>query len=592
MKRNLALLSVLVVLSMLFGMLAGCQSGTAASSPVEGAASVAEKAPAEASAEEASPADSEEELAEVSEEAAPADSEAEEAAPEEAPADNGFSDMTTAGAGEGAISFPLDDKVTFTYWFAPEADGLENLSSFSDNLVVKAAEEATNVHLDMTEISFFSQDEQFNLMVAGGDYLDIIQGFGNSYTKGIDNAIDEDIIIDLTDLLPDYAPNYSYLRDNNDEIRKSTTQDSGRVGSFFFLIGDADLGPRQGLWVRQDYLDEQGLDVPATYDDFHEYLTVSKNAYGLSDPLLMTSGGYFGSMALLGGYDVGASFYNQDGEVKYGPIEDGFREYLEMMHQWYDEGLMSSDFATRYEFMLMFDATDIIGGKCAAWNANYRQDDSWADSAVEPGFTPLAIPDVTRTGSEQIHVGGRGSNVDSYGDVISTACADPETAVAYIDWWYSDESALLSGYGIEGETYYISDDGQPLYTDMILNNPLGSSRPMRNIYTGMSLKFRVPRVVTASYDSGYDRLDRGTWNSNRDNAWDISNFVSRTTEEGEAYSAVMSEVETYVEENIPKFIIGDRSLSEWDIYVQDIRNMGIDEAIEIETACVERYNAR
>lgn len=54
----------------------------------------------------------------------------------------------------------------------------------------------------------------------------------------------------------------------------------------------------------------------------------------------------------------------------------------------------------------------------------------------------------------------------------------------------------------------------------------------------------------------------------------------------------MSEVETYVEENIPKFIIGDRSLSEWDIYVQDIRNMGIDEAIEIETACVERYNAR
>ena len=47
-----------------------------------------------------------------------------------------------------------------------------------------------------------------------------------------------------------------------------------------------------------------------------------------------------------------------------------------------------------------------------------------------------------------------------------------------------------------------------------------------------------------------------------------------------------------MEENIPKFIIGDRDLSEWDTYVQDIKDMGIDVAIEIETACVERYNER
>ena len=108
----------------------------------------------------------------------------------------------------------------------------------------------------------------------------------------------------------------------------------------------------------------------------------------------------------------------------------------------------------------------------------------------------------------------------------------------------------------------------------------------------MSLAFRVFRVVTAGYDNGYDILDRGTWNENRDNAWDISLFINRTTEEGEDYTAVMSEVETYVEENIPKFIIGDRDLAEWDTYVQDIKNMGIDEALEIQSACVERYESR
>lgn len=589
MKKHLSLLSLLLALCLMLGMLAGCgdsaSSAPASSAPEEAEAPAQEEAPAPEAPEEEPPAQEA-----PAEEASAAEPAQEEAPPEEE--SDGIGSMTTEGAPDGKISFPLESAATFTYWFAPEADGLENLNTYAENLVVQEAEKATNVHLDFTEVSFMAQDEQFNLMVASGEYLDIIQGFGNSYTKGIDNAIEEDIIIDLTDLLPDYAPNYSYLRDNNDEIRKSTTQDSGNVGSFFFLIGDAELGPRQGLWVRQDYLDEQGLEVPTTYDELHNYLTVTKEAYGLSDPLLMTSTGYFSSMTLLGGYGVGSSFYNEDGTVKYGPIEDGFREYLEMMHQWYGEGLMSTDFATRTEMSLMFDPTEIIGEKCAMWNANYRQDDSWKNSAVNPNFTPLAIADVTKTGTEQLHLGGRGSNVDSYGVVISTACQDAETAVAYIDWWYSDESALLSGYGVEGDTYYINEDGQPLYTEKILDNPLGSSRAMRNVYTGMSLKFRVPRVVTASYDSGYDRLDRGTWNSNRDNSWDISNFIARTTEEGETYASIMSEVETYVEENIPKFIIGDRDLSEWDTYVQDIKGMGIDEAIEIETACVERYESR
>lgn len=587
MKRSAPLLCLLLILAMLCSMFTGCGNDTTA--PAASAEGSASAAPAVSEASEIP-------------ETSPAPAEIEETSTDEPSvldgnasgqqSEDGIASLTTAGAPEGAISFPLAEPVSFTYWFAPEADGIEQLNTFNDNLVLKTAEAETNVHLELQEVSFMAQEEQFNLMVASNDYPDIIQRFGALYTKGIDNAIEEDILMDLTDLLPDYAPNYSFLRDNNEELKKSTTTDTGKVGSFFFLIGDADLGTRQGLWIRQDWLEAQNLDVPATYDELHEVLLTLKDAYGCSDPLLLTSTGYFSSMTLLGGFDVGAGFYNQDGTIKYGPIEDGFREYVEMMHQWYTEGLISSDFATRSEMALMFDATSIINDSTAVWNANYRGDDSWKNSAADPNFTPLAIPDMTQTGTEQIHVGGKGSNVDGYGCVISTNCHDPETAVAWIDWWYSDEATMLASYGIEGETFNYNEDGQPLYTDVVLNNDLGSARAMRNIYTGMSLAFRMFRVVTAGYDNGYDILDRGTWVTNRDNAWDISNFISRTTEEGEDYNAVMSEVETYVEENIPKFIIGDRDLSEWDTYVQDIKNMGIDEAIEIEAACVARYNER
>lgn len=569
MKQKTSLLSLLLVFALCLGLLAGCGTSVSSEGSAATEASVSEVVTAKAS--ESIPADSTEPVEQ---------------------SEDGIASMSTDGITQGEITFPLEDPVTLSFWFAPESDGQEMMETYNDNLVMKTAAQQTNVQLELQEISFMSQDEQFNLMVASNDYPDIIQGFGNNYTKGIDNAIDEEIILDLTEMLPKYAPNYNYLRENNAELKKSTTTDTGRVGSFYFLIGDAELGPRQGLWIRQDWLDTLQMDVPTTYDEMYETLMAMKSEFNPSSALLMTQYGYFSDATLLGGYNVGTSFYNENGTIKYGPVEDGFREYMEMIHKWYADGLISSDFSTLTEMTLMFDPSYIINDKCGVWDANYRGDDSWKNNAIDPNFTPLAIADMTKTGTEQIHVGGRGSNVNRSGCVVSTGCEEPEIAVAWIDWWYSDEATLLSSYGIEGETFNFNDEGQPLYTDMILDNPNGSARAMRNVYTGMSLCFRVLRVVTSSYDNGYDILDRGTWDSNRDNAWDISSYIARTADEGETYSSIMSNIETYVQENLPKFLNGDRDLSEWDTYVQDIYDMGLDEVLEIEAACVERYDAR
>lgn len=572
--------SMLLSAAMLMGLLAGCGSSDASSAPTADAGSET-TAPTEAAA----PAET------TVSEAAPASSEEDSAAENATDAD--MANLTAAAGEEAVITFPLEDRVEFSYFIAPEGDGAELMDSYADNLVMKTAEEQTNVAINFREVSFLAVEEQFNLMMASGDLPDIIQGFGEYYTKGLDHAIEEDLIVDLTGYLADgYAPNFAAIRNANAQLARETSTDSGTVGSFYFLIGDADEGPRAGLWLRQDWLDALELDVPVTFDDMEEVLTAFKNEYNPKMPLLLTSDGYFSSFVLMGGYDVSAGFYNQDGVVKYGPIEDGMRDYLEMMHRWYEEGLITSDFISTSEFSLMFDPTPIVADQCGVWNANYRGDDSWKNAAADPNFTPLAIQDMTKTGTEQIHVGGRGSNVNRYGVVVTTACQNPETCVAWCDWWYSDDAALLSSYGIEGETFNFNEDGQPIYTDMILNNDLGSMRAMRNVYTGMSLAFRVLRVVTSGVDNGYDIIDRGTWDSNRDNAWDISSYISRTAEEGDEYSAIMSDIDTYVDQQIPAFITGESDLADWDTYVANIKNLNIDRAIEIQQAAVTRFENR
>ena len=54
----------------------------------------------------------------------------------------------------------------------------------------------------------------------------------------------------------------------------------------------------------------------------------------------------------------------------------------------------------------------------------------------------------------------------------------------------------------------------------------------------------------------------------------------------------MGDVQTLVEENMCKFIVGDRDMSEWDSFVNDVKAMGIEKAIAVQQSCYERYLAR
>ena len=56
---------------------------------------------------------------------------------------------------------------------------------------------------------------------------------------------------------------------------------------------------------------------------------------------------------------------------------------------------------------------------------------------------------------------------------------------------------------------------------------------------------------------------------------DLTGYISRTAEEGDEYSAIMSDIETYVDQQIPAFITGESNLADWDTYVANIKNLNI-----------------
>ncbi|GIP15611.1 hypothetical protein J40TS1_12530 [Paenibacillus montaniterrae] len=68
--------------------------------------------------------------------------------------------------------------------------------------------------------------------------------------------------------------------------------------------------------------------------------------------------------------------------------------------------------------------------------------------------------------------------------------------------------------------------------------------------------------------------------------------VSIAIEDSSRFASIMTDINTYKDEMILKFIMGAESLDNFDKFVETIKALGIEEAIQIQQAALERYNNR
>ena len=153
---------------------------------------------------------------------------------------------------------------------------------------------------------------------------------------------------------------------------------------------------------------------------------------------------------------------------------------------------------------------------------------------------------------------------------------------------------MLYNFGIEGESYEMKD-GYPTYTDTIFHNPNGLS-----VSQAMHCYLRAcsvgPFVQDVRYIEQYYELDQ---QREALNVWGVSDAelywlpqITLTSEDSSEYSKIMGDLNVYKEEAMLNFIVGQKPLDEFDSYVEEIKRLGIDRAIEIQQAAYERFIAR
>lgn len=560
MKKMTRILAMLLVL--LFALSACGQTGSSAEAPASAGSAVAENTPAP------------ETPAPVPEEPASA---AEASAQEPA-------------APEVVISYPLFDELhTYSIWLGTAPDLSDVVSNMEEFVIFRELEKITNVGWDATMVSFMAEAEQFQLMVAGGEYTDVVCKAVDNYNGTVDQAIEDDFLIDLKPYIPENMPNLSRWFEQYPELPKQLTSEGGAIGAFPKLYKEpSDIS--SGGMIRADWLEDLNLEAPKTYDDMYNILNEFRDKKGATAPLAiaMPSGV---QAELLAGYNITGGFYQVDGEIRYGAVQPEFKDYLTMMNKWYSEGLIDELFLTNsYESLV--DMSPVLNGTCGIWYGTAAQAISYMiSSSADPNMRITGVTNVTPDGS-MAHVGESGTVFDSHLWSITTVCQEPEVICQYIDYVYSEEGTLLANYGVEGETFtYV--DGVPRLTDLVLNNPDYSYGAAMNIFV-------CDRMTPAPFVIDEDRVRADyiedqinaieVWNHCNDGLYNLPRAgINMSVEESDEYLGLYSDIETYMDENIVKFIVGDKSLDEFDAYVDTLVGMGIERCVELEQAAYDRY---
>lgn len=140
------------------------------------------------------------------------------------------------------LSYPVSDgSTTLTYWYAYPPFVPNFLDDVSDKSIYRAIDEASGVNIQVVGYSLINASEQFQLMIASGDYTDIIYSFGNNYSGSVEGAVEDEIIMDLGPMLDEYAPDYKNYLLEDEEVNLAAHTDAGYVPSFCGINDNARL---------------------------------------------------------------------------------------------------------------------------------------------------------------------------------------------------------------------------------------------------------------------------------------------------------------------------------------------------------------
>ncbi len=480
-----------------------------------------------------------------------------------------------------------------TYTVMNQKPSSDKSSGQNEKDIMTLSTEGTNVSIEWTETTEASFQDTLNLTLATGDGMpDAIMTGSMSEAQVTGNLHNFFALTD--DTLRTFAPNIVEQIEANtegglDELRKTDgVIYTLPVGVWSEYANWASAIP----YIRTEWLDTLGLEVPSTIEELYDVLVAFKNddpnGNGTADeiPMIFAQNNWAAKLQILAG-SWGMAGRNLNNDQWYGRVEDGqyilnindqrFYDYLVEMNRWYEAGLINGDgfSMTGPEFNSLKQQD--IHGLVGDWTPTVE---AWESGA----WTNLPV--LTAEGYEDMAMKSGETNFKSValnGFAITTSCEEPEGLLRWWDNVHSDtEWKLISRDGPEGIAWEYGEDGtayvksvDPLPDGLTTETEVHNTYAWRSVsavlFTGESA---IPNPDVLSADGiRYEIIPQ------YEEYFPTEHIPSTPTpaDATEDFALAKSEIENEVEVFFANSVVNGITQDSWNEYLANLEAFGIDE---------------
>ncbi len=442
-------------------------------------------------------------------------------------------------------------------------------------------EEAIGGTVNVSAIPSSDFATKFPLMMTSPDTFPDVFGIG-AKPAGFADYCEQGAFVALDDY-PEFLEDYNAFWDGLPE-KDQWMRDTRRLGDgkvyYAPIYGMERCTNLRGWLYRKDILEKNGLKAPETMDELYTVAKKLKAIYPNSYPFGLRSG--LTNINVIGSswkpnfrYSVYYDFENE--KWCYGATEsETMLAIVKFLNKMVVEKLAPADFFTintsSWEELIATDRGFIM--------PEYQtRIDSFNNAARvnNPDFTLAAMKPPVAENSEGVAMVNK-FNYDPTGFAVPNTGNKERIANAmrYVNWFYSDEGAELVSWGKEGETYEVIDGKKKFI--------LGDDGETVSSLYGFKSHGAYLRVDPEMVDQAISQEQAATTDFMIEHTYpelDPTLYMEFSADDSELVAQYSTEIFAVVDENIQKFVIGQRPLSEWDTFQKELAELPIDELLAI-----------
>jgi putative aldouronate transport system substrate-binding protein len=446
--------------------------------------------------------------------------------------------------------------------------------------------EKFNVTVTLTTCASADMENILSTRFTSGDVPDMFQlpsaDFG--FTLG-----GQGLLLDAREMYP-YMPQTCKFVTKT--MLKYSTMDDGTIPfTTKYAIQDSDTW---ALALRQDWLDNLGMSMPTTLDEIKEFARActfdDPDQNGQDDTWFMTGAGGGTSFGCLRGFETwfGNPAAHEENGVLVHPMLDGStRDWVAFMHELNDMKVLAPDwFTIEWETaksymlqdkvgMLRYPPTNLFAEYINAQNADYAKAEAWSYLPTLPeglkgaaggsAGAMLAIPKSSVEGDQ--------GKLLRILHIMDAMCYGGD---AYFETVQGGGNEVHEGY--DGDVREYLEDGTSicaLTSDHPGMNGTYSTTnlalaPWQNF--GYTLKWQIstPTPDATEAEIAYiDRANAAMMTVAAYDKWPNDNMLSKVAE-----ADLAPNLKEYTLQQQYKFVTGERSMDEWDAFVQEWLDQG------------------